>query len=162
MVQGTDEFLWVTEFPLFTPNDPDKEFLAHGRKWTSTHHPFTAPMIEDIPALQQGDFEKVCTSTVTTGRGFHDYMPQVRGQHYDLVLNGMEIAGGSVRIHDATLQDYIFKEVLEVRYTSAPFTVPCLTLFQLTPQERSGFAELLRALRCGAPPHGGIALGKPP
>jgi aspartyl-tRNA synthetase len=64
VVQGTDEFLWVTEFPLFTPNDPDKEFLAHGRKWTSTHHPFTAPMVEDIPALQQGDFMKVYFVTV--------------------------------------------------------------------------------------------------
>ena len=65
-----------------------------------------------------------------------------------------------MRIHDSNLQEYIFKEVLEVCSALKPFMALCFTLFQLTPQESSGFAELLRALRCGAPPHGGIALGK--
>ncbi|KAG8996106.1 hypothetical protein FRB90_012826 [Tulasnella sp. 427] len=115
-------FTWVTEFPLFS-KDEDKEFMAHGR-WSSTHHPFTAPMLEDLPLLEQGQYEKV------------------RGQHYDLVLNGMEIGGGSVRVHNAPLQENIFKEVL-----------------QLTESEINSFDHLLKALKYGAPPHGGIALG---
>lgn len=94
-------FLWITEFPLFTKADDDKDFLAKGR-WSSSHHPFTAPMHEDIENLRTG------------------VVDQVRGQHYDLVLNGMEIGGGSVRIHDATLQEYILKEVLEVSSTFCP------------------------------------------
>lgn len=118
----TPHFLWVTEFPLFT-KDEDKDFLARGR-WSSTHHPFTAPMWQDIDALEQGE------------------IAGVRGQHYDLVLNGVEIGGGSVRIHDAKLQDYIFTHVL-----------------QLTEAEKLPFNRLLHALQCGAPPHGGIALG---
>ncbi|KAJ7499145.1 tRNA synthetases class II-domain-containing protein [Mycena latifolia] len=112
-------FLWITEFPLFTRSDGDKEFLARGR-WSSTHHPFTAPMWQDIEALYSGDVEGV------------------RGQHYDLVLNGVEIGGGSVRVHDAGMQDYIFTDIL---------------------QRRHPFSQLLHALQCGAPPHGGIALG---
>ncbi|KAI6004094.1 tRNA synthetases class II-domain-containing protein [Pisolithus albus] len=119
----TPHFLWVTEFPLFTRADPDKDFLAHGR-WSSTHHPFTAPMWQDIDAMYAGRIS------------------QVRGQHYDLVLNGVEIGGGSVRIHDAAMQDYIFTQVL-----------------QLTKSEKATFEHLLHALRCGAPPHGGIAIG---
>ncbi|KAJ6539131.1 tRNA synthetases class II-domain-containing protein [Mycena capillaripes] len=116
-------FLWITEFPLFTRSDGDKEFLAQGR-WSSTHHPFTAPMWQDIEALYSGDVDGV------------------RGQHYDLVLNGVEIGGGSVRVHDAAMQDHIFTNIL-----------------QLSEEEKSPFSQLLHALRCGAPPHGGIALG---
>ncbi|KAJ6629211.1 hypothetical protein B0H10DRAFT_2160656 [Mycena sp. CBHHK59/15] len=116
-------FLWITEFPLFTRSDGDKEFLAQGR-WSSSHHPFTAPMWQDIEALYGGNVEAV------------------RGQHYDLVLNGVEIGGGSVRVHDAAMQEHIFTNVL-----------------QLSEQEKTPFAQLLHALRCGAPPHGGIALG---
>lgn len=67
---------------------------------------------------------------------------QVRGQHYDLVLNGMEIGGGSVRVHDAVMQEHIFDEIL-----------------QLTDHEKAPFNQLLHALQCGAPPHGGLALG---
>ncbi|KAI0049589.1 hypothetical protein FA95DRAFT_1581649 [Auriscalpium vulgare] len=116
-------FLWVTEFPLFTHADHDKDFLAKGR-WSSSHHPFTAPAWQDIEALYAGRFS------------------EVRGQHYDLVLNGMEIGGGSVRVHDAAMQDFIFSQVL-----------------QLNDREKSSFNHLLHALKCGAPPHGGIALG---
>jgi aspartyl-tRNA synthetase len=89
-------FLWVTEFPLFTRADEDKEFLSHGR-WSSSHHPFTAPMHEDVEKLYAGEVE------------------QVRGQHYDLVLNGVEIGGGSVRVHDVRMQEFIFDKVLEVQ-----------------------------------------------
>ncbi|KAL1676450.1 tRNA synthetases class II-domain-containing protein [Schizophyllum commune] len=116
-------FLWITEFPLFTHADEDKEFLAHGR-WSSSHHPFTAPMWEDVPKMYDGRIN------------------EVRGQHYDLVLNGVEIGGGSVRVHDAAMQDHIFTNIL-----------------QLSPSEKAPFEHLLHALRCGAPPHGGIALG---
>ncbi|CAL1702324.1 unnamed protein product [Somion occarium] len=116
-------FLWITEFPLFTRADEDKEFLAHGR-WSSSHHPFTAPMRQDIEKLYEGRIS------------------EVRGQHYDLVLNGVEIGGGSVRVHDASMQEYIFSNVL-----------------QLSESETASFSHLIHALRCGAPPHGGIALG---
>ncbi|KAH7916741.1 hypothetical protein BJ138DRAFT_1169052 [Hygrophoropsis aurantiaca] len=116
-------FLWITEFPLFTRADSDKEFLARGR-WSSSHHPFTAPMWQDIEAMYAGRVE------------------QVRGQHYDLVLNGVEIGGGSVRVHDAAMQEHIFSQIL-----------------QLSTSEMSSFGHLLHALKCGAPPHGGIALG---
>ncbi|KAF9816310.1 hypothetical protein IEO21_04175 [Rhodonia placenta] len=116
-------FLWVTEFPLFTRADPDKDFLAHGR-WSSSHHPFTAPMWQDIGKMYKGK------------------IAEIRGQHYDLVLNGVEIGGGSVRVHDADMQDYIFSKIL-----------------QLDEQEKASFDHLLHALRCGAPPHGGFAYG---
>ncbi|KAJ3534202.1 hypothetical protein NM688_g7172 [Phlebia brevispora] len=116
-------FLWVTEFPLFTHADSDKEFLAHGR-WSSSHHPFTAPMWEDIEKMYAGQ------------------IAEVRGQHYDLVLNGTEIGGGSVRVHDPIMQEHIFSKIL-----------------QLDDTEKSTFNHLLNALRYGAPPHGGIALG---
>ncbi|KAJ7667786.1 tRNA synthetases class II-domain-containing protein [Mycena polygramma] len=104
-------FLWITE-------------VSRMGRWSSSHHPFTAPMWQDIEALYNGEVEGV------------------RGQHYDLVLNGVEIGGGSVRVHDASMQDYIFTNIL-----------------QLSEQEKLPFSQLLHALRCGAPPHGGIALG---
>lgn len=89
-------FLWVIGFPLYTKADPDKDFQAHGR-WSATHHPFTAPVFEDLELMQSGQVERV------------------RGQHYDLVLNGQEVGGGSVRIHDGRLQEWVMTEVLKVR-----------------------------------------------
>jgi aspartyl-tRNA synthetase len=103
-------FIWITEFPLFT-HDEDKEFQAHDR-WSSSHHPFTAPMWEDIPALYEGRYD------------------QVRGQHYDLVLNGVEIGGGSVRIHDPKMQEYIFSNVLQVQGVLNYIYFPILTCVQ--------------------------------
>lgn len=90
---------------------------------------------------------------------------QVRGQHYDLVLNGVEIGGGSVRVHDADMQEYVFAKILQVCPSPAP--APALrlqdrsntALLQLSEKEKAAFGHLLHALRCGAPPHGGIALG---
>ncbi|RXK37660.1 aspartate-tRNA ligase [Tremella mesenterica] len=120
---STPHFLWITQFPLFTHADEDKLHLSKGR-WSSTHHPFTAPLFEDLSDLKAGKVDKV------------------RGQHYDLVLNGQEIGGGSVRIHDSYLQEYILREVLK-----------------LNQDEISRFSHLLQALKFGAPPHGGIALG---
>ncbi|RIA94628.1 tRNA synthetases class II-domain-containing protein [Glomus cerebriforme] len=108
-------FLWIESFPLFT--------RVETNKLTSTHHPFTAPLPEDIELL------------------FKD-PEQVRGQSYDLVLNGVEIGGGSVRIHSPKLQSMIFSEILK-----------------LSNEEIIGFEHLVNALGYGCPPHGGIALG---
>ncbi|TCD71341.1 hypothetical protein EIP91_011112 [Steccherinum ochraceum] len=133
-------FLWVTEFPLFTRADSDKDFLAHGR-WSSSHHPFTAPMWEDIEKMYDGRIN------------------EVRGQHYDLVLNGVEIGGGSVRVHDASMQEYIFSKVLQPLQRLRLLITMLALLPQLTDDEKACFNHLLHALRCGAPPHGGIAIG---
>ena len=106
-------FVWVTDFPLFTYNDELK-------KWEATHHPFTAPV-----------------------DGWEDVkLGLVKSQAYDIVLNGMELGGGSIRIHDAITQKKIFN---------------LLGLNQEEIQEKFGF--LLEAQELGFPPHGGIALG---
>jgi aspartyl-tRNA synthetase len=110
------DFLWVVDFPLLTF---DKE---QGR-WMSTHHPFTAPVAEDA-ALLDTDTHKV------------------RGQHYDLVLNGSEIGGGSIRIHQPDLQQKVF-DVCDIPRDVA----------------ESRFGYFIKAFRFGTPPHGGIALG---
>lgn len=108
-------FLWVTDFPLF-------EKLPNGRL-ASCHHPFTSPCEEDIPLLAESP-------------------EKVRAAAYDLVLNGHEIAGGSIRIHQEPLQSQVFE---------------CLGLSQKEAETTFGF--LLEALKFGAPPHGGIAFG---
>jgi aspartyl-tRNA synthetase len=110
------EFLWVTDFPLLEYNDDD------GR-WYSMHHPFTSPLDDDADKLE-------------TDPG------AVRAKAYDLVLNGSEIGGGSVRIHDAALQARIFQR---------------LGISDDEAKLRFGF--FLEALEYGTPPHGGIALG---
>lgn len=108
--------LWVVDFPLFVWDDTEN-------RWFSTHHPFTAPLDEDL-ALMDSD----------PGR--------VRSKAYDLVLNGTEMAGGSIRIHQQEVQRKVFG------------------LLGITPQEaREKFEFLLDALQFGAPPHGGIAFG---
>jgi aspartyl-tRNA synthetase len=111
------EFLWVVDFPLLS-------FDKEQNRWYSSHHPFTAPVAEDI-ALLKSDPKKV------------------RGQHYDVVVNGVELGGGSIRIHQPDVQKTIFEEVLQI----PPEMV----------QARFGY--MLEAFRYGAPPHGGIALG---
>jgi aspartyl-tRNA synthetase len=111
------KFLWVVDFPLMTYDEDQKGYVA-------THHPFTAPVPEDAALL--------------------DSNPRaVRGQHYDVVLNGMELGGGSIRIHQPALQKKVFEEVLKI-----PVDVV-----------ESRFGYMLRAFTYGAPPHGGIAFG---
>uniref|UniRef100_A0A8C1LLR3 Aminoacyl-transfer RNA synthetases class-II family profile domain-containing protein n=1 Tax=Cyprinus carpio TaxID=7962 RepID=A0A8C1LLR3_CYPCA len=107
-------FLWVVDFPLFLPKEDDPEMLE------SAHHPFTAPVPEDAHLL-------------------YTHPHKVRGQHYDLVLNGCEIGGGSIRVHNASQQLYILDTILK--------------------EDPSLLSHLLEALDSGAPPHGGIALG---
>ncbi len=110
------KFLWVTNFPLF-------EYSQTEKRYTSMHHPFTAPVDDDVPLLDSNPY-------------------QVRSKAYDLVLNGNEIGGGSIRIHQTELQEKIF-HLLGIKQEEA--------------QEKFGF--LLEALKYGAPPHGGIAFG---
>ncbi len=111
------DFLWVVDFPLMT-------FDAESQRHISTHHPFTSPVPEDMPLLK----------TEPT---------KVRGQHYDLVLNGVELGGGSIRVHQPEVQRMIFEDILKI------------------PKEISDsrFGYLIKALGFGAPPHGGIAVG---
>jgi len=111
------DFLWVIEFPLLG-------FDREQNRWYSSHHPFTAPVAEDIPLLKTDP-------------------KKVRGQHYDIVVNGVELGGGSIRIHQPDVQKTIFEELL-----------------QIPPDEtKLRFGYMLEAFRYGAPPHGGIALG---
>src|SRR5436309_1117086 len=111
------DFLWVTDFPLF-------EWSPEENKWNAMHHPFTRPKAEDMPLFEEKKF------------------PDVRAEAYDVVLNGVEIGGGSMRIYEPELQDKMF-EALGIS----------------TENRQAQFGHLLRALQLGAPPHGGIALG---
>ncbi len=111
------DFFWVIEFPLMVYDDEAGRFV-------SAHHPFTAPVLEDRHLLDEDP-------------------KLVRGQHYDLVLNGIELGGGSIRIHQPDLQQKVFEEVLQ--------------LPKQVIEDRFGY--MVNAFRYGAPPHGGIALG---
>jgi len=111
------KFLWVVDFPLMTFDEEHQRYVA-------THHPFTSPVPEDVALL--------------------DTEPKaVRGQHYDVVLNGMELGGGSIRIHQPALQKKVFEDVLKI-----PADVV-----------ENRFGYMLKAFTFGAPPHGGIAFG---
>ena len=111
------KFLWVIDFPLMHFEEEENRYVA-------SHHPFTAPVEEDLPLI--------------------DSEPKkVRGQHYDIVLNGVELGGGSIRIHQPDVQKKIFEEVLQI-----PADVV-----------KSRFGYMLESFEYGAPPHGGIALG---
>jgi aspartyl-tRNA synthetase len=109
--------LWVVDFPLL-------EFIEEEGRWFAMHHPFTSPKLEDVAHLNNGDYAKV------------------RANAYDMVINGVEVGGGSIRIFDKTLQGKMF-EVLGFTKEEA--------------QAQFGF--LMNAFEFGAPPHGGIAFG---
>ena len=108
--------LWIVDFPLFEWSEEDQRFYA-------MHHPFTSPRLEDVPLLDSNP-------------------GAVRANAYDMVINGVEVGGGSIRIHDSRLQQKMFE---------------CLGFTQEEAERRFGF--LMNAFKYGAPPHGGLAYG---
>ncbi|KAI1334200.1 tRNA synthetases class II-domain-containing protein [Xylariaceae sp. FL0016] len=116
-------FCWIDKFPLFMPNDEDPG-QGGSAGFSSTHHPFTAPEGPE-------DFDLLKTDPL-----------RARADHYDLVLNGVELGGGSRRIHIAGLQEYIMRDILK-----------------MTDAGVAQFSHLIEALRAGCPPHAGFALG---
>ncbi|VBB72585.1 Putative mitochondrial aspartyl-tRNA synthetase precursor [Podospora comata] len=117
-------FLWVQNFPMFTPNTETDPGQGGQSGFSATHHPFTAP-------LTDADVELMVTNPLAA-----------RADHYDLVLNGVELGGGSRRIHTAKMQEYVFREILK-----------------MSDKGVKQFSHLLEALRAGCPPHAGFALG---
>ena len=116
LIQGEWAPLWVVDFPMFEWSEEDK-------RWQALHHPFTAPTISDIDALQKNPGNALSRA-------------------YDMVLNGFEIGGGSIRIHSTEMQSKVFK------------------LLGISEEEaKEKFSFLLEALQYGAPPHGGLAFG---
>ena len=119
LLEGNEDldFLWVTEFPLLAFDDEENRYVA-------VHHPFTRPLKEDEEKLRNGELDGL------------------RAQAYDVVLNGHELGGGSIRIHESDLQSAMFK-----------------ALGISDEEANTEFAHILEAFKFGAPPHGGIALG---
>ncbi|HJR06749.1 MAG TPA: aspartate--tRNA ligase [Pyrinomonadaceae bacterium] len=122
--EGVYTPLWVTEFPMF-------EYDEEGDRYYAMHHPFTSALDEDLPLLERA-----------VEGGETELLGQLRAKAYDAVINGVEVAGGSIRIHRRDVQRLIFK---------------ALGMSEETARERFGF--FLDALEFGTPPHGGIASG---
>ena len=116
-------FAWIVDFPLFTEQSAEDFFHGSGNsKWAPSHHMFTRPKEEDLPLLD-------------TEPG------KVRSYQHDLVLNGLEVGGGSLRIHDPVIQEKIWD------------------LIGFSQEQKKQFAHLIEAFQYGVPPHGGIAPG---
>jgi aspartyl-tRNA synthetase len=122
------DVLWVVDFPLMEWDEEEGRFV-------SLHHPFTSPKEEHIPLLQQA----LDTQNLDEKKKLLEH---VKARAYDLVINGYEVGGGSIRIHKKEVQELVFK---------------LLGISQVEAEEKFGF--LLKALRYGAPPHGGLAFG---
>ncbi|KAI9674888.1 MAG: hypothetical protein M1829_003628 [Trizodia sp. TS-e1964] len=117
-------FLWVTDFPLFSPTTASDPGQGGSAGISSTHHPFTSPKsAHDVDLLLSGPL-------------------MAKGDHYDLVVNGVELGGGSRRIHDAKVQEFVLRDVLK-----------------MSDDRLAEFSHLLEVLRSGCPPHAGFALG---
>jgi aspartyl-tRNA synthetase len=131
-LRKNDEFklLWVLDFPLF-------EYDAEGNKWVARHHPFTSPKPSDIEIMINND-PKISNAA--------DYLQHpyagIRANAYDMVMNGNEVGGGSIRIHQRELQEKMFA-----------------ALGMDKEEQLNKFGFLLGAFEYGAPPHGGIAFG---
>lgn len=121
---GSLQFAWITEFPMFKPVEEGEPGQEGAAGIAASHHPFTAP-------LSQKDLEVLFTDPL-----------EAKSAAYDLVLNGVEIGGGSVRNHIADVQDFIMRDVLK-----------------MTDKRINDFAHLFEALRTACPPHAGFALG---
>lgn len=117
-------FTWITDFPLFSPTAENEPGQGGAAGITATHHPFTAPKTPE-------DVDLLVTDPL-----------QVTADHYDLVVNGVELGGGSRRIHNAAMQEYIMREVL-----------------RMSDERMRDFTHLIEVLRAGCPPHAGMALG---
>lgn len=117
-------FLWITDFPLFSPTNETDPGQGGAAGISSTHHPFTAPKTA-------ADVDLLPTEPLNA-----------KADHYDLVVNGVELGGGSRRIHSALMQEYVMREVL-----------------QMSAERMKDFAHLIEVLRAGCPPHAGMALG---
>ncbi|OMP86895.1 Aspartate--tRNA ligase, mitochondrial [Diplodia seriata] len=118
------EFLWITDFPLFSPSSDTEPGQGGAAGLSATHHPFTAPKTAEDVGLLSTD------------------PARVRAEHYDIVVNGVELGGGSRRIHDARVQEFVMRDVLK-----------------MSEERLQDFRHLLDVLRAGCPPHAGIALG---
>jgi aspartyl-tRNA synthetase len=123
LIQSGYKFVWITDFPLLEWDDDEGRFQA-------MHHPFTSPLDEDSEKMMSGDLAD------------RNMLGSLKAKAYDIVLNGFEIGGGSIRIHNQKLQKKMF-ELLNINEEDA----------------RTKFGFLLDALQYGAPPHGGLALG---
>lgn len=117
-------FTWINDFPLFSPSNDAEPGQGGAAGLSATHHPFTSPKTaEDVDLLLTDPLK-------------------VRADHYDLVVNGVELGGGSRRIHSAEMQELVMREVL-----------------QMSDERMKDFAHLIEVLRAGCPPHAGLALG---
>jgi aspartyl-tRNA synthetase len=115
-------FCWVVDFPLFQKQTDEDFFHGAGKEWGPSHHMFTMPKEEDIPLLDKDP-------------------GKVKAYQHDLILNGYEVGGGSIRIHDPKIQEKIFD------------------LIGFTKEQKKEFKHLLDAFKYGVPPHGGVAPG---
>jgi len=115
-------FAWVLDFPLFVEQSEDDHFYGAGDKWAPSHHMFTAPHPDDVDKLESDP-------------------GSVRGLQHDMVLNGFEVGGGSIRIHDPKMQQKVFD------------------LIGFSDEQKEQFKHLLTAFTYGVPPHGGVAPG---
>lgn len=121
---SSHKYLWVTDFPMFTLENGTDPGQGGAAGFSATHHPFTAPKTEkDIDLLLWKPLE-------------------AKADHYDLVVNGVELGGGSRRIHNAEMQKFIMRDILK-----------------MSEERINDFAHLLEALRAGCPPHAGLAIG---
>ena len=118
------EFLWITDFPLFSPSVANEPGQGGAAGFSSTHHPFTAPKTAE-------DVDLLLTDPAA-----------VKAEHYDLVVNGVELGGGSRRIHSAAMQQFVLREVLK-----------------MSEERLKDFDHLIEVLRAGCPPHAGMAMG---
>lgn len=118
------KFTWITDFPLFSPNNDADPGQGGSAGISSTHHPFTSPKTA-------ADVDLLATDPLA-----------VKADHYDLVCNGVELGGGSRRIHSAAMQEFVMREIL-----------------RMSDERMKDFAHLLEVLRAGCPPHAGFALG---
>lgn len=132
------DMFWVTQFPLFEVDEVGPTGADQTPRLTPAHHPFTAPLQEDMAVMRHA-CDEGWSSDMTAER--MDRLACVRARSYDLVCDGIELGGGSVRLHRAEDQEVVFATL------------------QLPAARVASFGHLLRALRWGAPPHAGLAIG---